>query len=119
MPFIGTRMYSDTFRTKRLTVQGYFHHSSSMLIVAIVFLLAAGQDKILEPEAAALHPVAREPDVIVPVRRLGIGMQADDAGKIARVFLRQGGCFHLRAGSQCLLCQQGDVLLCLSVWLYS
>ena len=42
-----------------------------------------------------LHPVAREPDVIVPVRRLGIGMQADDAGKIARIFLRQGGCLHL------------------------
>ena len=37
-------------------------------------------------------------------------MQADDAGKIARIFLRQGGCFHLRAGSQCLLCQQGHVL---------
>ena len=38
-------------------------------MVAIrVYLLAAGQDKILKPEAAALHPVSGHGDIILPVR---------------------------------------------------
>lgn len=81
-------------------------------MVAIrVYLLAAGQDKILKPEAAALHPVSGQGDIILPVRRLGIGVQADDACKIVRVFLHKGGGVHLPAGGQCLPRQQRHVFL--------
>ena len=45
-------------------------------MVAIFFLPAAGEDKVLKAEAAALHPIAGELNVIIPVRRLRVGVQA-------------------------------------------
>ena len=80
-------------------------------MVAIFFLPAAGEDKVLKAEAAALHPIAGELNVVVPVRRLRVGVQADNAGKIARVFLCQRRRVHLRAGGKGLPGQQGHVLL--------
>ena len=63
-------------------------------------------EKFLYPPAAQ-----RTAEPLAPVRRLRVGVQADDAGKIVRVFVCQKCRVHLRAGGKGLPGQQGHVLL--------
>ena len=78
----------------------------------MVSVLPAGcQNKLFKPEAAPFDPVSGKGDIVSPARRLRVGVQADDAGKIARVFLRQRGGSHRTAGGKGLFCQQAHVLL--------
>ena len=78
----------------------------------MVSVLPAGcQNKLFKPEAAPFDPVSGKGNIVSPARRLRVGVQADDAGKIAGVFLRQRGSSHRTAGGKGLFCQQAHVFL--------